>query len=318
MPATESITPFWLSQYTKLTAASTLFLIFAGAMVTSTDSGLSVPDWPLSYGQLMPPMVGGIFYEHGHRMIASAVGFLTLIQAFWLQFREPQRLVRRLGWIALAAVIIQGVLGGLTVIYLLPTAISVSHAALAELFFCLNVSIAFFTSATWHRWSVASGGSRYGALATGTKLLVGLVYLQILIGAVMRHMGAGLAIPDFPLSQGRLIPVFGSPEVVVNYLHRLGGVVIAIAIAVIALLAMRSARAAVRRLSSSLVVLVAIQITLGAYTVWSGRHAVTTSFHVATGAFILAVSLLLALSAHGARAIDATTESTEEGSRVPA
>ena len=316
MPS-ESITPFWLRQYTKLTAASTLFLIFAGAMVTSTDSGLSVPDWPLSYGQLMPPMVGGIFYEHGHRMIASAVGFLTLIQAFWLQFREPQSFVRKLGWLALAAVIVQGVLGGLTVIYLLPTAISVSHAGLAELFFCLNVSIAFFTSATWHRWASEPAAPRYGSLASSTKILAGLVYLQILVGALMRHMGAGLAIPDFPLSQGRLVPVFGSTDVVVNYAHRLGALAVTIAVVVIAVMAMRSARPAVRRLAGGLILLVSIQITLGAYTVWTAKHALTTSLHVATGASILAVALILALSSHGAGMRAAESELSREGSRVP-
>src|SRR5688572_15361923 len=111
-------TPVWLRRFTKLVATCTLFLIFAGAMVTSTGSGLAVPDWPLSYGMLMPPMVAGIFYEHGHRMIATTVGFLTIIQAIWLQRREPKRFVRILGWWALGAVILQGMLGGLTVIFL--------------------------------------------------------------------------------------------------------------------------------------------------------------------------------------------------------
>ena len=83
------MTPVWLRRYTKLVTASTLFLIFAGAMATSTGSGLAVPDWPLSYGVVMPPMIGGIFYEHGHRMIAATVGLLTVIQAIWLQLREP-------------------------------------------------------------------------------------------------------------------------------------------------------------------------------------------------------------------------------------
>src|SRR2546422_4112072 len=105
-------TPRWLRRFTKLVAASTLFLIFAGAMVTSTGSGLAVPDWPLSYGMLMPPMVGGIFYEHGHRMVAATVGLLTVIQAIWLQRRERKRFVRILGWCAVGAVIAQGLLGG--------------------------------------------------------------------------------------------------------------------------------------------------------------------------------------------------------------
>src|SRR6267378_3771962 len=136
----------WLRGFTKLVAASTLFLIFAGAMVTSTGSGLAVPDWPLSYGMVFPPMVGGIFYEHGHRMIAATVGFLTVIQAIWLQARARKRYLRMLGWAAVGAVIAQGVLGGLTVLFLLPPAISIAHAGLAEIFLCLNVSIAFFAS----------------------------------------------------------------------------------------------------------------------------------------------------------------------------
>src|SRR6059058_6456940 len=144
----------WLRGFTKFVAASTLFLIFAGAMVTSTGSGLAVPDWPLSYGMVMPPMVGGIFYEHGHRMIAATVGFLTVLQAIWLQLREPKRRVRILGWCSVGAVIAQGVLGGLTVLFLLPHSVSIAHAGLAEIFFCLNASIAFFTS-NWFRTSRA-------------------------------------------------------------------------------------------------------------------------------------------------------------------
>src|SRR6059058_3094490 len=126
-------TPVWLRRYAKFVAASTLFLIFAGAMVTSTGSGLAVPDWPLSYGMVMPPMVGGIFYEHGHRMIAATVGFLTVLQAMWLQLREPKKRVRILGWCSVGAVIAQGVLGGLTVLFLLPHSVSIAHAGLAEI-----------------------------------------------------------------------------------------------------------------------------------------------------------------------------------------
>src|SRR2546430_2762579 len=163
------MTPLWLRNFTKVVAAATLFLIFAGAMVTSTGSGLAVPDWPLSYGRLMPPMVGGIFYEHGHRMIAAAVGFLTVLQAIFLQLRDPKRRARILGWCSVGAVIAQGLLGGLTVIFLLPPAISIAHAGLAEIFFCLNVSIAVIT---------------HGALSSsGPKFtLPVIVYGQIQIG----------------------------------------------------------------------------------------------------------------------------------------
>src|SRR5213082_3137758 len=191
--------PKWLRRFTKFVAAATLFLIFAGAMVTSTGSGLAVPDWPLSYGMVMPPMIGGIFYEHGHRMIAATVGLLTVIQAIWLQLREPKRFARILGWCSVGAVIAQGVLGGVTVLLLLPHSVSIAHAGLAEIFFCLNASIAL------------------------TTLLVIVAYAQILIGATMRHLGAGLAIPDFPLSFGRLVPHFTSLEIAVNFAHRAGG-----------------------------------------------------------------------------------------------
>jgi heme A synthase len=116
-----------------------LFLIFAGAMVTSTGSGLAVPDWPLSYGMLLPPMVGGILYETGHRLIAGSVGFLIVLQALALQFFQPNKFIRKLGWSALGCVLVQGLLGGLTVLFLQPHALSVAHGAVAEILLCLNV-----------------------------------------------------------------------------------------------------------------------------------------------------------------------------------
>jgi heme A synthase len=128
-----------LHRFALFTACCTAFLIFVGGLVTSTESGLAVPDWPLSYGMLFPPMVGGIFYEHGHRMVASFVGLLTVILAIWTWRRETRAWVRRLSLAALAAVILQGLLGGLTVLYLLPTPISMTHACLAQTFFCMTV-----------------------------------------------------------------------------------------------------------------------------------------------------------------------------------
>lgn len=124
----------WLHRFAVLVAFSTFLLIIAGALVTGNEAGLSVPDWPLSYGTWMPPMVGGIFYEHGHRMIATLVGFLTTVLAIWLLRKESSSSARKLGLIALAAVIAQGVLGGITVLFFLPTVISVMHACLAQAF----------------------------------------------------------------------------------------------------------------------------------------------------------------------------------------
>jgi cytochrome c oxidase assembly protein subunit 15 len=283
-------TPLWLRRFTKIVAASTLFLIFAGAMVTSTGSGLAVPDWPLSYGMLMPPMVGGIFYEHGHRMVAATVGFLTLIQAIWLQRREPKRFLRILGWCALGAVIMQGLLGGLTVLLLLPKSISIAHAGLAEIFFCMNLSIAFFASNAFAKLRTYDKGD---APVTSTTALVAVVYAQILIGALMRHLGAGLAIPDV-----WVIPSFTSAAVIVNFAHRAGGVLVAAMIVTIAIRLRRfENNHPLRIIANFLVVFVAAQIMLGAYTVWSGKQPYITSLHVMAGALILGTSLLLALTA---------------------
>jgi cytochrome c oxidase assembly protein subunit 15 len=243
-------------------------------------------------------MVGGIFYEHSHRMIAATVGFLTVVQAVWLQLREPKRFLRILGWCAVGAVIAQGILGGLTVIFFLPTAISVGHAALAEIFFCLNVSIAFYAS----RWYAETKKMERSNAPVGmTTSLVAIVYAQILIGALMRHLGAGLAIPDFPLSFGRVVPAFTSAAITVNFAHRLGALCVAIAVVTTAIRLLRFApQHPLRQLATLLLIVVSAQILLGAYTVWSGRNPVIASLHVATGASTLALSLLLALTARAA------------------
>ena len=282
----------WLRGFTKFVAASTLFLIFAGAMVTSTESGLAVPDWPLSYGQFFPPMVGGIFYEHGHRMIAATVGLLTVIQAIWLQRRSRKRILRVLGWTSVGAVIAQGVLGGMTVIFLLPPAISIAHAGLAEIFLCLNVSIALIASRWYDDVRAMEKGN---APIVGTTALVGLVYAQILAGALMRHLHAGLAIPTFPLP---LIPRAMSLGVMVNFAHRVGGLIVALAVLAIFIRLLRfESRHPLRQIATLLVMVVPAQILLGAYTIWSGKQPVITSLHVVTGALTLALSLILALTA---------------------
>lgn len=284
-----------LRLYTKFVAASTLFLIYAGAMVTSTGSGLAVPDWPLSYGMLMPPMVGGIFYEHGHRMVAATVGFLVVIQAIWLQRSEPKRFVKKLGWLSLAAVIVQGLLGGLTVIFFLPKPISISHALLAEIFFCINVSIAFFTSRSFERLRERRASAADHRRVTRT--LVAMVFLQVFLGAWMRHLGAGLAIPDFPLSFGGLVPPFDSVGIVANYAHRIGALAVVVMAIVTGVKIHRGGDRALRSIWWPLMGLLVVQVGLGASTIWSGKSPIVTSFHVMTGAATLAVTLILALTA---------------------
>lgn len=182
-----------LHRFAVFTACCTFLLLLAGALVTSNDAGLSVPDWPLSYGSLAPPMVGGIFYEHGHRVIAAFVGLLTIVLAVWLWRRDPRRWVRRLGLLALGAVIGQGVLGGLTVLFYLPVPISVVHACLAQIFFGTVVSLALFTSQWWQ--SILPrlddiGTPRVRSLAVWS---VAVIFLQLVLGAALRHGGFGIA-----------------------------------------------------------------------------------------------------------------------------
>src|SRR5881396_3521637 len=337
-----------LHRFAKLVVACTVLLILAGSLVTSHDAGLSVPDWPTSYGWNMftfPPSmwVANIFYEHGHRLIASTVGFLTIILATWLWLADARPWLKWFGAAALGAIIAQGVLGGLTVLFFLPAAVSTAHAALAEIFLCMTVAIALFTSPRWMEGYGTAEAAPYGAepddaalddavpysaenplvvslsnhepnrssfdrpvpgkrlilrqaqdergvegpalskrlilrqaqderrvegpvlskrlilrqaqderrvegpvlskrlilrqaqderrveglrtseciddvtlrrLATATTALI---FLQILIGAAMRHTGAGLAIPDFPLMFGRLVPDHWSGAIAVHF-----------------------------------------------------------------------------------------------------
>jgi cytochrome c oxidase assembly protein subunit 15 len=289
----------WLHRFALFVAWSTLVLIFAGGLVTSTESGLAVPDWPLSYGMLFPPMVGGILFEHGHRMVAASVGILTIVLAVWLARREARPWVRRLGWAALGAVVCQGILGGITVLYLLPSAVSVSHAALAEIFFSLTVTIAVVTSRRWQRAEPRLDDTcspRLGLLAPAVTLLV---YGQIVLGAVMRHTSSGLAIPDFPLAFGRLVPPLASRQVAIHFAHRLGAAVVVLAVGWLATrIAVRHrSEPALARGAAVLGALVAAQLGLGALTIWSSRAVVPATLHVAGGAATLAASLYVTLHA---------------------
>ena len=283
-----------LHRFAVLTAAATLCLIVAGGLVTSTESGLSVPDWPTTYGQNMftfPPsmMVGGILFKHTHRLIASTVGLLTVILAFWLARREPRRWVRRLGYLAVGAVVAQGLLGGLTVLLFLPPAVSVAHACLAQTFFCLTVAIAVVTSRRWKDRAPVSLRAAYAAspvarIAAGTGAVV---FLQLLVGAVMRHTKAGLAIPDFPLALGRIVPPLASFPVAIHFAHRVGALVVAAFVALCVVRAFRSGRPGVARTSLWLAALVLLQGALGAATVLTGKAVIVTTAHVATGALLL-------------------------------
>jgi cytochrome c oxidase assembly protein subunit 15 len=295
-----------LHRFATFVAACTVLLVLAGSLVTSTGSGLSVPDWPTSYGWNMftfPPSkwVGGIFYEHGHRLIASSVGFLTIVLAAWLWRAEPRRWLRRLGFTALGVVVLQGLIGGVTVLFFLPPAVSTAHAGLAEIFFCLTVAIALFTSPGWVRAQDAGPRSASSVddslLRRTATATTALIYVQILVGATMRHTGAGLAIPDFPLMFGGLVPDHWSAPIAVHFAHRLGALITALAILATAghVWYHHSRVPDLVRPATLLVALAAVQITLGALTVLSERDVMINSLHVVCGALVLATSLVVTL-----------------------
>ena len=298
----------WLHRYTKLVAASTVLLIAAGGMVTSTGSGLSVPDWPNTYGWFMFsfPMdkwVGGILYEHSHRLIASMVGFLTVILAIWTWRADPRPWVRKLGFAALGAVILQGLLGGLTVLLLLPPAVSIGHAGLAQLFFCITLTLALVTSPSWQTPEPQIDDALLRRISATTTLLI---YAQILLGATMRHTGAGLAIPTFPLAFGHVLPPIWTPAIAVHFAHRVGALLVMCGIFAIAAEVWRRHRGRpdLVRPALLLVLLVCSQATLGALVILSGLQPVINTLHVVNGALVLGTSLVLTLRVHKRAAVE--------------
>jgi len=292
-----------LHRFASFVAVSTLILLAAGGMVTSTRSGLAVPDWPNTYGHFMfsfpfEKMVGGILYEHGHRMIASVVGMLTVVLAIWTWRVDKRRWVRWLAVGALGAVILQGLLGGLTVLLRLPAPISVGHAGLAQLFFCITVSLALFTSQGWR--SPSSPGRTDGTLQLIAPLTSVLIYAQMLLGATIRHREAGLAIPDFPWAYGHLVPPFWSTDIAIHYAHRLGALLVSASVVAVVthVLWWHRAQSSLRRPALSMVVLVLVQVTLGAFVVITGLQPIVNTAHLVNGALLLATSVVLSLRSY--------------------
>ncbi len=289
-----------LHKYAVVLVCMVVGLISAGALVTSTGAGLSVPDWPTSYGGINPPnwwRISTVRAEHGHRLIAGTIGLMTIFLAVWIHRAESRDWVKRLAWAALATVVVQAFLGGTTVLFYLPTAISVAHAGTAQLFLCLVTLIAVVTSKSWIRLSQelwpTYNGDRPRRI---TRWLPFAVYAQVLVGAIMRHSGAGLAIPDFPLVFGGLLPSDWSFPIAIHYLHRVGALVVGVWI-VMAWLETRRGGETVRGVvwpTWVLLVLLATQITLGALVVLSGKAPLPNTIHVTVGASIFAVSILLA------------------------
>ncbi|MCW5982144.1 MAG: heme A synthase [Bryobacteraceae bacterium] len=275
----------WLHFYCVVLAVCTLFLVVAGASVTSNDAGLSVPDWPLSYGKLMPDeMKGGIFYEHGHRMVATTVGFLTIILAVWMWKTEERGWMRKLGWIALGAVIVQGVLGGMTVLFLLPKPVSISHACLAQLFFTLTVCFALFTSAGWKRGPEVVEDTGSPPLRSLAVLAALTVFAQLALGAAYRHGALGL------------VP------------HVVGAIIVAGVVLIVAMFALQQfpQHRPMRRAALAMLLITMVQVLAGIAAYMSRIYTsdsiqplpvmvAFTVLHVALGAVTLASSVVFAI-----------------------
>src|SRR5438874_8572487 len=304
----------WLNRFTWFTAVVTLFLICSGGMVTSKGVGLAVPDWPTTFGYNMflfpaSKWVGGILFEHTHRLIASAVGFLTIILAIWLWRSESRKWVRNLGVIALGAVVLQGVLGGLRVT-MLKDEIGIFHACLAQAFLGLVVVIVLVTSKFWRALSdTAVDPKKFAPIKTIAIAATVAIYVQLALGATMRHQHRDLAILDFPTANGGWIPDTSSAalakinawrdarclsdvdafQIWLQMAHRFLALLIAAAVIAFSSRVWRNVPEipALKRLSMLWVAFLFGQLTLGAWTIWSNKAADIATAHVAVGAIML-------------------------------
>jgi heme a synthase len=299
----------WLNRFAWFTASATLLLVCSGGMVTSKGVGLAVPDWPTTFGYNMflfpvSRWVGGILFEHTHRLIASTVGLLTIVLAIWLWRSEPCRWVRNLGWLALGAVILQGILGGLRVT-MLKDEIGIFHACLAQAFLALIVFIALVTSKFWEELPHASVD-----LAPMRKMAFWItiaIYLQLSLGATMRHQHRDLAILDFPTANGAWLPDTSAPalekinawrdarafsnvtafQIWLQMAHRFLAAIIAVAVIACCLRIWKHRIAPLQRLSILWLIFLFVQLSLGAWTIWSNKAADVATAHVAVGASML-------------------------------
>src|SRR5438876_3282871 len=304
----------WLNCFAWLTCIATLLLICSGGMVTGKGVGLSVPDWPTTFGYNMflfpvSKWIGAIFFEHTHRLIASAVGFLTIILAIWLWRSDPRRWVRNLGAIALGAVILQGVLGGLRVT-MLKDEIGIFHACIAQAFLGLLIVIALVTSKFCRRLSnTVVDPKNIGSITTLAIAITLAIYIQLALGSTMRHEHRDLAILDFHTANGGWIPDTSATtlakinawrdgqgfsdvtafQIWLQMTHRFLALLIAAAVSAFAPRLWRGARQvpALKRLWMLWIAFLFVQLTLGAWTIWSNKAADIATAHVALGAIML-------------------------------
>lgn len=279
---------------TVTTAVATFLLLVVGGIVHATDSGLACPDWPACFGTFFPPMVGKVFFEHGHRVFATGVGNLAILQLVLVwRSRAAGHPARSLAVAALGLVIFQGVLGGITVRMRLPDAVSTAHLATSMVFFSLQLALVFRTRPASTHLALPSGVRR------GVTVAAAVVYLQIVLGAVVRHTDSGLACTTLPVCRGSLLPLGAEWPVIVHMLHRLGAVVTTFAVLAASLAVIRAARA--NRLARVLALaapgLVMVQVLLGVLSVMTAIEVVTVTAHLGTGALLLATMVSMRFAA---------------------
>ncbi|HLK91013.1 MAG TPA: heme o synthase [Polyangia bacterium] len=276
------------------TAVATYLLILIGGLVHGTGSSLACPDWPTCYGTFMPKMEGGVLVEHSHRLAAGTVVVLTLILAGLLTATRDAALrrLRGFGWLAVGLVFAQALLGGITVLLRLPTPISTAHTATSLLFFMTVLYIAVRSRRP--RPETAASPPVVGRLALVTGVAV---YMQMVLGGLVRHSGAALACTDVPLCRGSLWPN-AHPTVLIQALHRLNAVAVACLVLASSIVTFRRARRPLLRvLACAAPIFVGVQIWLGLHSVTSFLDLVTVESHLAVATALLATMVLTVLAA---------------------
>jgi heme A synthase len=289
----------------RVSVGWTLILLYLGSVVHATESSLACPDWPTCFGTMVPEMSGGVFWEHLHRLVAGGL-LLMWGLATWLARREATERP----WIfkaALAGVgllVVQSVFGGLTVIYRLPTPVSTTHLALALVFLVIATVLASATGAgmdhadgQYPAGSDAEGGRAEAPLRGGgasvrgwATLVAGLVFVQSVLGGLVRHMDAGMACPDAPLCLGQLVPPLVNAPITLHFFHRMLGLVVAVAVCALAYrLHTSTLPQRVRRWGLVAAALVLTQVALGFASVLTVLAVVPVSLHTLVAASLLAV-----------------------------
>ena len=307
---------FWWNCFT---AFATLLLLSVGGLVTSHNAGMSVPDWPTTYGYNMflfpwSKWVGGIFIEHSHRLIASGVGLITIIMAILITFLDQRVWMKKMAWLAVLLVIFQGVLGGLRVVWM-KDEIGIFHVCLAQSFFVLIGLLTLFSSKTWLNFEtkIVSPPFFKKSYLWFVAVTMGLIFLQLAIGAIMRHEHTDLAITDFPFAYGKVFPSLSQNslqqineqrmhsqhlqptsryEILLQLFHRGVALLILTGIMISWMKFFRDKEVLLKKWANIWLVLVLLQITLGAWTIWSNKAADVATAHMVVGSLILMVGAL--------------------------